>query len=120
MAKNPKPLDACAVRYDGPLRFMVSSRRGNPPYLCDLASYAGNGRCCCKDFTCRKEPLLREGVTPEQAVKRELAIVPEWGTAADALRCYHIHVARLKFADDVVSAILQQHGRDKTKASDGA
>lgn len=102
------------AKYDGPLRMTVPSRSQNiPPYLVQLDSYGCNGECQCKHFTCRLEQYLKRGVTPQQAVEQGFVEVPEWGTVEDALRCYHIHVARMKFADDVITAI---HDANKTHA----
>lgn len=102
-----------AVRHDGPLRFMVPSRTaGQLPYLVQLDTYDFNGFCVCKHFACRLEGLLKQGLTGTQAVERGLVEVPEWGTVEDGLRCFHIHVARLKYADDVLQAIKAQKKDD--------
>lgn len=105
-------------RYDGILRYHVPSRSRNvPPYLVELCDYDGNGTCQCKHFTCRLEPLLRRGITPHAAFEAGLAEVPPWGTVEDCLRCFHIHAARLKFADDVINAI---HERTHDEENDTA
>jgi len=92
--------------YDSILRLHVPSRRVDvAPYLVALDSFAGNGECQCEHFTCRLEPLLRRGITPEIAFESGLAEIPPWGTVEDCLRCYHVHVGRLKFADEWIKVI---------------
>jgi hypothetical protein len=94
------------IRHDGPMRMIVPSRTPKePPYLVQLDAYDGNGTCQCKHFVCRLEPLLKKGMTGQQAFDAG-ADVPEWsGFTEDCLRCFHIHAARLKFADDTIRAI---------------
>lgn len=89
--------------YDHPLRYHVPSRRaaaGVAPYLVELDAYDWNGACQCEHFTCRLEHLLKQGLTAEVAFESGLADVPPWGTVEDSLRCFHVHVARLKWVDD--------------------
>lgn len=106
MGSKPNYYRCNVVRYDGMLRFQVPSRRkGVLPYLVELDAYDFNGRCVCKDFTIHCEPILRRGITPLGAVDGGLREAPVWGTVEDSLRCYHIYVARMKFADDVMRAI---------------
>ncbi len=94
-----------AVRYDGDFRFLVPSRQpGEPPYLVELDSYNGNGQCICKDFTMNIEKYLKQGTSPEKAVADGHRKVPAWGTVEDSLRCFHVHVARLRWADLEISA----------------
>lgn len=94
----------------------VPSRQpGEPPYLVELNTYSCNGTCQCKHFATRLEPLLRRGYTPQRAFDEGLAEVPPWSTfIEDCLRCFHIHAARLKFADDTINAI---HDAQKTHAT---
>lgn len=95
-------------RYDHLLRYHVPSRRRNvAPYLVELDAFNFNGCCQCRHFVCRLEPILARGITPTQAAAGGLADVPTWGTVEDCLRCFHIHVARLRFADDVIHAIAE-------------
>lgn len=76
------------TEYDGILRYMVPSGRGGEDYLCELDSYGGNGRCTCRHFTCRCEPLLRGGSPP-----------------SDATRCKHLKAARAHLLDQIISAL---------------
>ena len=102
------------VKHDGVLRFMVPSRqKGKLPYLVQLDSWEGNGQCVCRDFVVRKEPLLRRGMTCEEVVAQNILKVPSWGMVPDVLRCFHIHAARLKFADDVIAAIMAERGESQ-------
>jgi hypothetical protein len=58
-----------AEAYDTCLRWHVTSRTAaGETYLVDIAAYGGSGRCVCPDFMCRFEPILRQGITAEQAV----------------------------------------------------
>lgn len=114
--KHPPLYRVNTVSHDGPMRMRVPSRtKGQPPYLVQLTSYGCNGTCQCKHFGCRLEPLLKLGISPRQAFEEGRAEIPEWGTVEDALRCFHIHVARLKFADDTIQAISQDTSADETK-----
>lgn len=89
------------------------------PYLVELNAYGCNGTCQCKHFATRLEPLLRRGVTPIQAFEQGLAKIPEWSTFADdSLRCWHIHAARLKFADDTIHAIHDAQKKHATAPQD--
>lgn len=65
-------------------RFRVPSSSGEAPYLVDLTSYNGNGKCDCKDFAVRREPELSQ--RPGQ---------PN--------RCKHIYRAMLALADEYIS-----------------
>ncbi len=98
------------VAYDHLLRYHVPSRRkGVAPYLVQLDSFDGNGECQCEHFAMRLEPLLRRGVPPDVAVESGLAEVPTWGTVDDALRCFHIHIAQLRLAEDVTAHHSRSH-----------
>lgn len=93
-----------AEAYDNVLRYWVPSRTTpGKKYLVQLDSYGANGECECPDFRMNFEKLLKQGVTPEQAVARKLVCLknkrgetrPKW----DALRCFHIIEARAELAD---------------------
>lgn len=101
------PNRAEVVEYDHALRFHVPSRRKNvAPYLIELDAFDGNGVCQCEHFTCRLEEFLKEGIPPAVAVDSGLVEIPLWGTVEDALRCYHIHLARLKLADELIAIVI--------------
>lgn len=92
------------VAYDDLFRYHVPSRRkGVAPYLVQLDSFDGNGECQCEHFAMRLERFLRLGVPPDVAVESGLVEVPTWGTVDDALRCYHIHIAQLRLAEDITA-----------------
>src|SRR5437773_2897511 len=60
------------------LRFHVRSRTDSRvTYIVDLGAYNFCGCCVCSDFQFRKEPKLRVGAEP-----------------CDALRCWHLRQAR--------------------------
>lgn len=106
--QSQPPFYRCnAVKHDDVLRMRVPSRtKGQPPYLVQLDSYGGNGTCQCKHFATRLEPILKRGITPEEAFVGDLVDLPEWSPyVEDALRCFHIITARIKFADDTIRAI---------------
>jgi hypothetical protein len=57
------------------------------------------------------EPLLKKGLTGEQAY--EMGLVPKefkpWQNGPeDSLRCFHIIAARRRFTDDVIAAVIKQ------------
>jgi len=102
-----------AVPYDAPLRYHVRSRtRVHDTYLVGLSEYNGTGFCQCEDFVMRFEPLLRRGITTEQAVAEKLVKLTnakgETKDPADALRCFHICWARRQFTDDVIAAMAKK------------
>lgn len=106
-----------AEPYDCLTRFMVASRRPRvAPYLVDLLAYDRNGFCICKDFTCHMEPLIVRGITPLQAVAGEMINLPENVPVEDALRCFHIREARMKFADITLKHLYD----DQKKKADEA
>ena len=92
--------------YDGPLRYLCSSRSDpNAEYLVELDSYRGNGQCDCEWFRFKLEQFLKSGMPPEQAVVEGHVSLTVKKTGevkhmADALRCAHLIEARRQFADD--------------------
>lgn len=105
-ARDRPPIKAIV---DGYLVYKVPSL-SNPKetYTVDLESYRGHGACDCKDFACRKAPLLDRMITPQQAVRDKLVRVKEGITADMALTCVHIRIAREQFCSDVIAAIIKQ------------
>ena len=109
-----------AVVFDSPLRYHVRSRT-NPhdTYLVGLSEYNGNGICQCTDYAVRFEPLLRRGITPEQALAGKLVRLTnakgDQKDAADALRCWHIIWARRQFTDDVIAAMSKKDTKNETQ-----
>ncbi len=90
--------------YDHALRFWVPSRsKKGKKYLVQLDSFNANGECQCPDFTCRFEGLLKQFVTPAEAVARGLVKLKKTNGETkhvwDALRCEHIIEARAEWAD---------------------
>lgn len=101
-----------AVVYDHALRFWVQSRSDvNKQYLVQLDSYDANGECQCKDFVCRFEKLIKEGVTPEVALRDKLVKARPGKHDWDALRCEHIVEARAEAADMFVNALADAERR---------
>lgn len=97
-----------AENADG-IEYRVPSRT-NPheTYLVNLTDFFGNGRCNCKDFECRRQPLLSRMVKPEEAAAQGLIKLNAGQKAEDCLRCAHIMEARRKFTDDVLHAVAEK------------
>lgn len=104
--------------HDDSMRWRVRSRRARvDPHLVDLVAYGGNGRCSCKDFQTRMEPILRKGLRPEDAV--EAGVLEVRGYMAgpwEACRCYHIYRARGALAD----AFVETYGAAQAAQAAGA
>lgn len=114
-----------AINYDSAMRYMVPSARDpNEKYLVEIDAYRGNGRCVCPHFEMRCEPLIKIGVTPEQAISQSKidAICAKRGIRSytaiklkvnrhveDSLRCEHCISARSQFTDDVLHAIREKY-----------
>ncbi len=105
----PIPRRTQAVPYEHALRFWVPSRtvRGKR-YLVQLDYYHANGFCTCPDFACNLEPLLKQGITPADAVARGLVKLKnkkgETKHVWDALRCHHLIEARAEWSDLSITA----------------
>jgi hypothetical protein len=79
--------------YDGPLRFLVPSDSPDvDPYLVELNTYDGNGKCTCTHFATRIEPYLVRGMQP--------LVDP---------RCKHIKRAREFYIDETIKAIAEKN-----------
>lgn len=95
--------------FDDPLRLWVPSRtKKGKKYLVQLDSFSANGECQCKDFSCRFQALLKQGITPQDAVARGLVKLKksngETKHVWDALRCDHIIEGRAEWADLSINA----------------
>jgi len=109
----PEPSTPVSVpRPAGNLRYQVPSRkRKGFTHTVEIDAYGGNGVCSCMDCATRMEPLLKKGLTGEQAY--EMGLVPKefkpWQNGPeDSLRCFHIIAARRRFTDDVIAAVIKQ------------
>jgi hypothetical protein len=72
------------------MRFHVpSDTYGQPPYLVDLASFNGNGKCTCIDYDTRKRIALRDG--------------EPMGLAT---RCKHIRRGRVYLLDKIIQEYI--------------
>lgn len=82
------------------LRYHVTSRTGQEPYLVDIGSNYGLGYCDCPDFKCNKfgasNIAKREGIP--------------W--KIDAFRCAHIIVARRQFFDEMLDRMIAQFRKE--------
>lgn len=108
MSEAPFTFKARASEFDR-LRYTVpSSEPGKSPYLVELDAYGGNGGCCCPDFTCRFEPILKKGISPSLALEQVLVKQRPGRHPDDVLRCRHILHARSQFCDDVLAAIKKE------------
>lgn len=48
-----------------PFRYLVhSSRKGEPPYLCDIEARFPLGRCVCKNYECVRWPDFKKTLYP--------------------------------------------------------
>lgn len=72
-----------------------SSKPTSEDYTIDLASYAGNGCCTCRDFECARWPAIRDGATP-----------------GEATRCKHIKYLRNQLAGGCI-AIMHEDYKDR-------
>lgn len=94
----PEPLvlpeDDEVVIYDGPLRYLVRSRkRPEIQHLVQLDAYNFNGSCGCEHFSIPLLNKLREGVPP-----------------SDDTRCYHIKRVRGHLLDWFVREVSMVRG----------
>lgn len=98
--------------HDNALRWRVRSRRkGVDPQFVDLGAYDGNGRCSCRDFQVRMEPLLRAGRLPADAVEAGVLKVREWHAGPwEACICYHIYRARQELVVDLIKTLKKSGG----------
>lgn len=101
---------------DSSLRWFVRSRTGSERYLVDLGSYNGTGRCSCKHYQTRIEPLIRHMRKPEEAIEAGvLRIQPYHEGAFDAYTCWHIFRARQALAHAFVKALLDAEAAQRLK-----
>lgn len=114
-----------AINYDSAMRYLVPSARDpETKYLVEVDAYHGNARCVCEHFEYRCEPLIKIGITPQQAIDQNYidSVCIKRGIKClkaiklkvnrhveDSLRCEHCITARSQFVDDVLEAIRQQH-----------
>ncbi len=101
MPTTPRPHSLADVEPgDCSTRWWVKSRTRGKRYLCDLASYDGNGRCQCEQFTIRIEPLIRSGRNIADALEAGAVQLREYHVGTfDVFRCSHIMVARSVLLD---------------------
>lgn len=92
---RPEQTDGVQLIAGEPLRFMVASESGEPPYLVDLGEYNGNGQCACKHFEMRMQPDLERGAAPDEK-----------------LECKHIKKAVRAFRFRMIEAINQARGEN--------
>lgn len=107
MPKTPRPPRYDDVEsFDHSTRWRVRSRTGGDKYVVDLGAYFGNGRCSCRDFEVRMEPILKHGKKPEDAVAAGIVEVREYHFGPwDACRCYHLMRARQVLVDAFISTL---------------
>lgn len=93
--------------HDNSMRWHVRSRRkGVDPQLVDLSAYNGNGRCSCKDFQTRMEPILKQGLNPADAVEAGVLELRHYMAGPwEAAHCYHIYRARGALASAFIDTL---------------
>ncbi len=113
MVKTPKPPSRDDVEAgDCSTRWFVRSRTSGKKYLVDVSSYGGNGRCSCRDYEVRMEPVLRNGRKPEEALEAGVLEMREYHLGPwDVCRCYHIMRARDALLDAFVFKLKEAEGR---------
>lgn len=95
--------DAEVQVYDGPLRFLVRSRkRPEVKHLVQLDAYNFNGACGCENFCNPILRKLREGAPP-----------------SDDTRCYHIKAARERLLDRFLREVSSHQGDTTQNDADG-
>ncbi len=105
---NPRPPRLDDVQpHDNSMRWFVRSRRRQvDPHLVDLSAYDGNGRCTCKDYQTRMEPVLKQGLNPADAVEAGVLELREYHAGPwEAARCYHIYRARGALTDAFIQTL---------------
>jgi hypothetical protein len=94
--------------WSGRLTYRVPSRTDpHETYECELTSYHGNGRCPCRDFEMRFEPLLRRMVSPEAALREGLVKQREYQREGDVLRCEHLVQAHDEFHRELMESLSE-------------
>ena len=87
-------------------RYQVESwQRQGLHHTVDLLEHGGNGECSCKDFATRCHTNLKEN--GGKHVPYGYPGHPD----PDRTQCRHIHVARIKFANDTLKIMAKQHGQ---------
>lgn len=83
-----------------PFRFLVSSdTEGEDPYLVDLTSYRGNGRCACPHFKYR--------------LQRNAEVRMDDAEVTDEFRCKHIMFARSFFVDSQIAGYVTSRHEER-------
>lgn len=89
--------------YDGPLRFLVRSRkRDGVKHLVQLDAYNYNGACGCENFCNPLLRKLREGALP-----------------SDETRCYHIRRVREVLMDKFLREVSRRQSDTTQNDADG-
>lgn len=92
--------------YDCAMRFSVPSRsRPHITHMVDLDWYTMNGKCSCEFFCFKLEPILAQGITPEQAIEAGAVKLKKDQRPEDALRCQHLIDGYYEFGHIAARAI---------------
>lgn len=114
MPKPPRPPSQQDVEpFDSSFRWFVRSRTSGAKYLVDLSAYGGNGRCSCKSFEVRMQPILSRGKNPADAVEVGiLKLQPYHLGPWQACMCHHIIAARSALTDAFISTLRAAEAKD--------
>lgn len=105
-APRPPRLDDVEP-HDNSMRWRVRSRRKQvDSHLVDLSAYNGVGRCTCKHYQVRIEPLVRDGRNPADAIEAGvLKLEPFHAGPWEGFICYHIFRARCALTDAFIKTL---------------
>ena len=98
-----------AELYDASLRWTVKSRKDTDcTYVVELGAAPGYSACSCRDFEIHFLPLLKRGVTPEEALRSGLVKLRDYHDGpADSLSCYHIISAERALAKATIRSLVK-------------
>jgi hypothetical protein len=98
IAKSRLDEPAPAECFDDALRWLIPSRTDpHEHYVVELNDAPGYDVCQCKWFVTTLGPILKLGISPEQAVAEGMVKIKKGERVSDALKCYHIKQAEYEF-----------------------
>lgn len=98
LAKSRLDEPAPAEEFDDALRWLIPSRTDPlESYVVELNDAPGYDVCQCKWFVTTLGPILKLGISPEQAVAEGMVKIKKGERVEDALKCFHIREANYRF-----------------------